>query len=141
MQSLQDTGNTTEHKGYPPHAAGGEAMTLDPDGNTILLGQRNRSTTMPAPMPDDPAQRFSLLREAAALSRRYADATVACQVGNRGSVACGRPAEVKLADGWGDTAWACLPHADEALVNARGAFIASQDDDGLAAFLAARQPR
>ena len=42
---------------------------------------------------------------------------------------------MKLADSAGDTVWACLAHADEILVTVPGAFIASQDGEGLAAFL------
>jgi predicted enzyme related to lactoylglutathione lyase len=38
IQSLQDAGAIVTHVGYPPHALGGEAKTVDPDGNTILLG-------------------------------------------------------------------------------------------------------
>jgi hypothetical protein len=44
-------------------------------------------------------------------------------------------------EGWssaGDTAWACLAHADEILVTAPGAFIASRDDQGIGAFLSRR---
>ena len=49
-----------------PHALGGEAKVLDPDGNTVLLGQRERSAAQ-APADDDGHIRFSILREAAAL--------------------------------------------------------------------------
>lgn len=48
-------------------------------------------------------------------------------------------AEVKLADSWGDTVWGCMAHAEEALLNARGAFLASEDGLGLGPFLRARQ--
>lgn len=33
------------HLGYPPHTPAGEAKVLDPDGNTILLGQQEPSTS------------------------------------------------------------------------------------------------
>jgi hypothetical protein len=46
---------------------------------------------------------------------------------------------VKLADSGGDTAWVCLTHADEILVTVRGAFIASEDDQGIAGFLSRRR--
>jgi hypothetical protein len=46
---------------------------------------------------------------------------------------------VKLADSWGDTAWACISHADEALVMAPAAFIASVTDQGLGPFLSGRR--
>jgi hypothetical protein len=45
---------------------------------------------------------------------------------------------VKLADSAGDTAWACLAHADEIVVTVPGAFVASQDDRGIGAFLSRR---
>ena len=51
---------------------------------------------------------------------------------------CGKRAEVKLADAAGDTAWACLAHADEILVTVPGSFIASQDERGIAWFLSRR---
>ena len=40
---------------------------------------------------------------------------------------CPAPADVKLADSWGDSTWTCLSHAEEIMLNARGAFIASED--------------
>jgi hypothetical protein len=45
---------------------------------------------------------------------------------------------VKLADAAGDTAWACLAHADEILVTVPGAFVASQNERGIAWFLSRR---
>jgi catechol 2,3-dioxygenase-like lactoylglutathione lyase family enzyme len=136
--ALRDAGYPVTHVGYPPHAPGGELKTVDPDGNTILFGQPERSDTA-RPPGDDPAQRFSLLREAAALARQRAAPPATCQVGDGQGGPCERPAEVKLADGWGDSVWACLPHAEDTLIAARSVFIASQDeDDGLARFLAGR---
>jgi catechol 2,3-dioxygenase-like lactoylglutathione lyase family enzyme len=123
---LEETGATVAHVGYPPHVPGGEARTTDPDGNTILLGQREAPPQVPR---DDPEHRFSLLREAAALARQLADPDSTCQIGNRRGEPCPRPAEVKLADTWGSTAWACLPHADETLVAVRSVFLASHDED------------
>jgi catechol 2,3-dioxygenase-like lactoylglutathione lyase family enzyme len=38
--------------GHPPHALGGEVKILDPDGNTVLLGQLERSASQP-PAADD----------------------------------------------------------------------------------------
>ena len=51
---------------------------------------------------------------------------------------CPDQAEVKLADSRGDSAWACLMHAEQVLVTVPGAFIASHDGPGIAAFLAGR---
>jgi len=43
------------HMGHPlPQALGGEVKVLDPDGNTVLLGQRERSASQP-PAADDEA--------------------------------------------------------------------------------------
>jgi len=137
VAGLEAIGCVVEHVGYPPHALGGEVKTADPDGNTILLGQPERSPSQ----PDHPesAQHFSLLREAATLAQHRAGATMTCQLRDIHGEPCPRPAEVKLADSWGDTAWACIPHAEEALISASGAFIADQDKQGLAVFMAGRR--
>ena len=64
-----------------------------------------------------------------------------CQVRDREGRPCLNRAEVKLADSMGDKAWACLAHADEVLVTVPDAFIASEEDQGLAAFLSPVAPR
>ncbi|MCM3884366.1 GAF domain-containing protein [Frankia sp. R82] len=56
-----------------------------------------------------------------------------CQLG--GTHGCSAPAELKVADPWGDSAWGCLSHAEEAILNVRSAFIADEDLGGLAAYL------
>lgn len=138
-EAMEAIGFPVEHLGYPPHALGGETKTLDPDGNTVLLGQAERLPDQ----PDDPApvsREFSLLREAASLAQHRAGAGRTCEVlTTQGS--CAEPAEVKLADSWGDTMWACLRHAEDALISAPAAFIADQSSDGLAAFLSAQRRR
>ena len=121
--------------GHPPHALGGEVKILDPDGNTVLLGQRERSASQPPAADDENSPRFSLLKEAAALVAARGGTTTTCQVSDIHGMACGRKADVKLADAAGDTVWACLTHADEILVTVPGAFIASQDDQGITWFL------
>src|SRR5262249_53873745 len=105
--ALGSAGHAAEHVGYPPHARGGEARTCDPDGNTVLLGQADRSGVQPESPDDDPSLRFSLLREAAALAKHRAAAGQTCQIPDVRGQTCTRPAEVKLADAWGETAWAC----------------------------------
>ncbi len=55
-----------------------------------------------------------------------------CQLG--GAAGCTAPAEIKLADSWGDSAWGCTSHAEEALIHVRSAFIASEELGGLAAY-------
>jgi len=112
---------------------------LDPDGNTVLLGQRERSASQPPAADDEASPHFSLLKEAAALVEARGGTTVLCQVGDIGGVPCGKRAEVKLADAAGDTVWACLAHADEILVTVPGSFIASQDEPGIGWFLSRRR--
>ncbi|MFF3444289.1 GAF domain-containing protein [Streptosporangium sp. NPDC002721] len=55
-----------------------------------------------------------------------------CQLGGSGRQ-CAEPAELKIADGWGDSAWACTTHAEEALFVA-AVFIANKDLGGLNAY-------
>jgi catechol 2,3-dioxygenase-like lactoylglutathione lyase family enzyme len=128
-----------EHMGHPPHALGGEVKLLDPDGNTILLGQQERSASQPPADDDQASPRFSLLKEAAALVEARGGTTVMCQVGDAQGAPCSLRAEVKLADAAGETVWACLAHADEILVTVPGAFIASQDEPGIGRFLSRRR--
>ncbi len=51
--------------GYPhrasPHALGGEVKVLDPDGNAVLLGRRERPASR-APAGDEGLIRFCILR-------------------------------------------------------------------------------
>ncbi|GAB3837579.1 hypothetical protein ACFPIJ_16590 [Dactylosporangium cerinum] len=46
-----------------------------------------------------------------------------------------RPPELKIADGWGDSAWGCTPHVEEATLNVTEVFIADKDLAGLDAYL------
>ena len=135
---LEAAGVAVSHMGHPPHALGGEAKVTDPDGNTVLFGQRERSASQPPAADDEASPHFSLLKEAAGLVTARGGTTATCQVGDFHRNPCPKQAEVKLADPAGDTAWVCLAHADEILVTVPGAFIASQDDQGIAAFLSRR---
>ncbi|MBB2947374.1 hypothetical protein FB565_007142 [Actinoplanes lutulentus] len=56
-----------------------------------------------------------------------------CQLG--GGAGCSAPAEIKIADSWGDAAWGCPSHVEEAIINVRSVFIASEELGGLAAYL------
>src|SRR5689334_6082743 len=136
---LEAAGVPVHRTGYPPHARGGEAKVLDPDGNTVLLGQRQRSPSQPAPAEGDASPHFSLLKEAAAVVASRGGTTIVCQVTDIDGNSCGQPAGVKLADSAGDALWACLDHADEILVTVRGAFIASQAEEGIAGYLSRRR--
>jgi hypothetical protein len=42
---------------------------------------------------------------------------------------------VKIADSWGDSAWGCTDHIEEAIINVRSVFIASEELGGLTAYL------
>jgi anti-anti-sigma factor len=133
LSTLDDAGLKPVRLGHPPRAPGGEAKVTDPDGNTILLAQEERSPGQP-PVPEENAQDwFSILKEAAALVQARGGTTARCEISHAGK-ACSLQAEVKLADSAGHSAWACLAHADEILVTVPEAFIASQDE-GLAPFL------
>ncbi len=74
--------------GRPPHALGGEVKVVDPDGNTVLLGQRERSASQPVTVDDDSSPRFSLLKEAAALVAAHAGTTATCQVKDARGTLC-----------------------------------------------------
>ncbi|MDG6110083.1 GAF domain-containing protein [Dactylosporangium aurantiacum] len=56
-----------------------------------------------------------------------------CQLG--GAQGCDEPAEVKIADSWGDSAWGCPVHVEEAILNVRSVFIASEELGGLSAYV------
>ncbi|MEV5705699.1 GAF domain-containing protein [Actinoallomurus sp. NPDC052274] len=84
-------------------------------------------------------QRAAAAAELAARMRAAAAAQAAaphperCQLGGAGG--CTAPAEIKIADSWGDAAWGCTAHVEEALINVRSVFIANEEPDGLAAYL------
>jgi len=142
QRTLAAAGVHVEHLGYPDHAPGGELRVLDPDGHGLMLGQV--TGTPPAVLegedlhqPGSP-QRSSVLVRAAEAARRRGT-THHCQFPLAGGKPCPTQADVKLADSWGDSTWVCLPHAEEVMLNARGAFIANEDSEGLAAYLRRRQ--
>ncbi|MEU4161724.1 GAF domain-containing protein [Actinoplanes sp. NPDC026670] len=56
---------------------------------------------------------------------------VACQLGGT-TTPCTAPAVLKIADSWGDSAWGCTPHVEDAILNVRSTFIASEELGGLA---------
>lgn len=138
VAALTAAGVPTDHVGDPAHALGGEFRLTDPDGNTVLIGQQQRSAAQ-APITQGRAHsRFSLLKEAAATIAALGGTTARCQIGEPNGTACPSEAAVRLADPGGNAAWACLNHADEVLVSVRGAFIAAQGESGLPDFLARR---
>ena len=135
---LEASGTAVTRLGHAPHALGGEAKVIDPDGNTVLLGQPARSAARPA-ADDEEESRFSLLREAAALVEATGGITSACQATESGAQPCSRQAEVRMADNTGSAIWVCMVHAEEILVMVPGAFVAADQDHGIAAYLARRR--
>jgi catechol 2,3-dioxygenase-like lactoylglutathione lyase family enzyme len=138
VDAVRAAGVTADHLGYPPHARGGEVKLLDPDGNTVLLGQREPSAGQP-PADDPGSVHFSLLKEAAALVESAGGTTADCQASTAAGAPCQQKADVRLADSGGDSAWACLAHADEILFAVPGAYIATPGDEGITSYLARRQ--
>ncbi len=124
--------------GYPDHAPGGELRIRDPDGNVVLVGQRTAMSPQEQAAPADTQTRHSLIKQAAAAVSRRGGSPATCQTGAANGDPCTEPAEVKLADSWGVTVWSCLIHADEALINAPGAFIATENAQGLQPWLSRR---
>lgn len=134
---LREAEVPTEHLGYPDHAPGGEVKVIDPDGHVLMVGQI--TGTPPADRVPDPEERSSILARAAAAARARGIEPQRCQFPAAGGRACPKQAEVKMADSWGDSAWVCLPHAEELMINAKGVFIAAEDSEGLAPYLRRRQ--
>jgi GAF domain-containing protein len=62
-----------------------------------------------------------------------------CQLGL--SNPCDNPVEVKVADPWGDSAWACIRHAEDVIIRERSTFIADQKLNGLERYLRAAKRR
>ncbi|MFD1149932.1 GAF domain-containing protein [Saccharothrix hoggarensis] len=62
-----------------------------------------------------------------------------CQLGL--SSPCDNPVEVKVADPWGDSAWACIRHAEDLIINERSTFIADQKLNGLERYLRSAKRR
>jgi len=137
LADLETAGVEVVRLGRAPHAEGGEARVADPDGNTILLGQRQRPATA-ASGAEPGTSRFSLLRESAAAVAAGGGPGTGCQVIEPDGRPCQALAEVRLADPAGTAIWACISHAEEVLVMVPGAFVASEGDGGIAGFLARR---
>ena len=84
-------------------------------------------------------QRAAAAAELAARMRAAAAAQAGTphpeRCGLGGAAGCTAPAELKIADSWGDSAWGCTGHVEEAIINVRSVFIASEELGGLAAYL------
>ncbi|WNV88293.1 GAF domain-containing protein [Umezawaea sp. Da 62-37] len=73
------------------------------------------------------------LQAAAHEHRRARSHRATCQLGR--SPGCAEPAELKVADTWGDSAWGCVRHIEEVMVSVRSAFIADESTTGIGAYL------
>ncbi|MGV9413057.1 GAF domain-containing protein [Nocardia sp. NPDC003693] len=78
------------------------------------------------------ATRLTARLQAAAATQAETPHPELCQLG--GTETCPAAAEIKVADSWGDAAWGCPAHVEEALLNVRSVFIASEELGGLAAY-------
>jgi len=135
--TLREAGVEVEHLGYPDHAPGGELKVLDPDGHVLMVGQI--TGTPPADRVPSADDRHSILARAAAAARNRGVDGYRCQFPTGGGRMCAEPAQVKMADSWGDSAWTCLKHAEELMINAKGVFVAVEDSEGLSPYLHRRQ--
>lgn len=61
-----------------------------------------------------------------------------CQLG--GARECQELADLKVADSWGDSAWGCWQHAEDALINVASVFLATDDHEGLTAYRSRVRP-
>lgn len=68
-----------------------------------------------------------------AADHRTGEHPITCRLGNPDP--CGRPAELKVADPWGDSAWGCVEHAEHVILTVRSTFVADKALSGLAAYL------
>jgi hypothetical protein len=136
QEQLAAAGVSVTHVGYPEHAPGGELRAIDPDGHVVMIAQ----TTGAAPVdPSSQLDTRTSVLQAAEVLRRRGTPKRRCEIGAPHGRTCPLPAAVKLADTWGDSAWSCLDHADEVLLSASGAYLATEDGQGLTRFLARRR--
>jgi GAF domain-containing protein len=82
--------------------------------------------------PRDPAARLAAQMGEAAAALRDRAQPEWCQLG--GPSRCDKLSELKIVDSWGDSAWVCWQHAQEALDLVPTAFLATENAEGLAAY-------
>ncbi|GAA1821827.1 GAF domain-containing protein [Planosporangium flavigriseum] len=98
--------------------------------SAIQAVRTERSLPGPEEHSQKRAQLAAQLREAADAGRSH-EHPATCQLVGRDR-RCGNPAEVKVADGWGDSAWGCIQHAENLLLEVSGVFLADEGLSGLA---------
>ncbi|USX53430.1 GAF domain-containing protein [Lentzea sp. HUAS12] len=102
-----------------------EALALAVEAERELRAEAERRA-------DAAAELAAQMRTAAAEQARSPHPEL-CQLGGRAG--CAEPAEIKVADSWGDSAWGCAVHVEEALIHVRSVFIAGEELGGLGAYL------
>jgi GAF domain-containing protein len=80
-------------------------------------------------------QAAAQLRRLAREARDTGEVPAQCSVDVVGARRCDRPAEVRIADPSGESAWTCAQHAEEALLSTLGVFLADPHAAGVAQFL------
>ena len=105
-----------------------QLLTLQTAAQHTTPAQRDGRTEQAAPELAD------RLRDAA-IAQRDVTRPVTCQLGGT-NTPCSAPAQLKVADSWGDSAWGCTAHVEQALLTVRTLFLASEELGGLADFLA-----
>jgi hypothetical protein len=100
---------------------------------TIIAVRAERQLREEAEQRLEASVRLAAQVRDAAATHRDAPHPQLCQLG--GGTACTRAAELKIADSWGDSSWGCTTHVEEAILNVRSVFIASEELGGLAAYV------
>jgi len=87
-----------------------------------------------ADLRDAASARLVVALRAAAAAHATVDRPSNCELGGR-TTPCSQPAELKIVDGWGFTAWGCLLHVEEALTRLPSVYLADRDFGGLDDYL------
>ncbi len=125
---------TATERSLLSHLATGVARQLDLRLAAIEAIKAERELRAEADRRLAAAEERAAQLRASAEAHRETAPSHSCQLGGR-KAPCPEPAELKVADAWGESAWGCTTHVDVALVNASGVFLADQDQGVLRAFL------
>lgn len=99
---------------------------------TAVAVRTERRLRQVADQRADRSDRLAERLRTAAEAIRHRAHPDSCELGRQ--QACPQPAELKVADSWGDSAWACTDHAEEVILSVSSVFIADEALGGLAAF-------
>jgi GAF domain-containing protein len=115
------------------HLADQVAQHLELRLATIRAVRAERELRTEAEQRAAAAAELAARMDAAAAAQAATPHPERCELGS--AAGCLAPAELKIADSWGDSAWGCTGHVEEAIINVRSVFIASEQLGGLAAYL------